>query len=75
MMWNNPSAHCEYVLFSLVNKEANCSIAMRDKIKQDNQTEDTGMKKGRVNRYVSQPVADEARHVKNEVTSHELRHR
>ena len=44
---------------------------MWDKIKQDNQTEDTRRKKGRVNRYVTQPVAEEAGRVKNEVTSHE----
>ena len=46
---------------------------MQDKIRQDNQTENTGMKTGRVNRYAIQPVAKEAEHVKNEVTSHDPR--
>ena len=44
MLWNNPSVHCEYVLFSLVNKEADWPIARRDKVRWDNQTEDTGIK-------------------------------
>ena len=38
----------EYVLLSLVNKEADWPIARQDKVRRDNQTEDTGMKKGRV---------------------------
>lgn len=42
---NNLSVLYEYTLLSLINKEADWPIARRDKVRQDNQTEDTGMKK------------------------------
>ena len=48
VLWNNPSVHCEYALLSLVNKEADWPIARQDKVRWDNQTEDTGMKNGGV---------------------------
>ena len=38
ILWNNPSVQCEYVLFSLVNKEADWPIARQVKIRQANQT-------------------------------------
>lgn len=43
VLWNNPSVYCEYVLLSLVNKEA-----VLPRGRQYNQTKDTGTKKGRV---------------------------
>lgn len=54
VLWNNPSAHSEYVSFSLVNKEADWPITKQDKLKQDNQTGDTGIKKGGVRKDASQ---------------------
>lgn len=32
VLWNNPSVHFEYVLSSLVNKEANWPIGRQDKV-------------------------------------------
>lgn len=40
-----PSLHCEYVLLSLINKAVDWPIARQDRVRQDKQTEDTGMKK------------------------------
>ena len=51
MLWNNPSVHCEHVLLSLVSKESDWPITSQDKVRQDNQTEDTGMKKGAVGQW------------------------
>lgn len=49
MLWNNPSAHrvgiCHYDWF---NKQAEWPIAEQDKVRQDSQTENDGMRKGRV---------------------------
>lgn len=48
MLWNNPSGYCEYFLLTLVNKDADWPIARQDEVGQDNQTEDTEMKRGGV---------------------------
>lgn len=56
MLWNNPSTYYEYVLLSLANKEADWLIAKQDKVRQNNQPEDSGMKRGRVRRDNSQPL-------------------
>lgn len=48
MLWENYSVHCEYVLLSLVNKEAYWPIARQGKVRWVNQTEDARMKKGGV---------------------------
>ena len=71
MLWNNPSVHCEYVLFSLVNKEADWPIARQDQVRQDNQTENAEWKKGRVREMPAGHQATTALHGENEVTRHE----
>ena len=43
LLWNNLSIHCEYVSLLLVNKEADWPIARKDKVRQDNLTEDAGI--------------------------------
>lgn len=46
-----PSLHCEYGLLSLINKAVDWPIARQDRVRQDKQTEDTGMKRGSVREW------------------------
>lgn len=69
MLWNNPSTYYEYVSLSLANNEADWFIAKQDKVRQNKQPEDSGMKRGRVRRDNSQPLRKQ--NTENEVISHE----
>lgn len=48
VLWNNPCVYCEYLLLSLVNKEADWPRGRQIKFRQYNQTKDIGTKKDRV---------------------------
>lgn len=54
MLWNNLSIQGEYGLQSLDNKEVDWPISRQDKVRQNNQTEDFGKKKGGVSRDINQ---------------------
>lgn len=54
LLRNNPSVQGEYVLQSLDNKEVDWPISRQDKVRQNNQTEDFGKKKGRVRGDINQ---------------------
>ena len=66
------SVHCKYTLLSLVNKEANWPTA-----RQDNQPEDTGMKRGgeRESLPGDAETARWACHTGERVPGHTIKHR
>ena len=53
LLWNNPSVHCDYILLSLDNKDADWPIIVKYYTQRDIHIEDTGIKKGRVRGYQS----------------------
>lgn len=65
----DPSVSCEHVLFSLVDNKVVWPMVRQDKFRQYNQTEDRDEEGQSQSSCLA--VAEETRHVKNEVTSHE----
>lgn len=68
VLWNNPSTYYEYILLSLANKEVDWLRAKQDKVRRNNQPEDS---EDRQSQERQQPATEEAEHIENDITSHE----
>ena len=75
VLWNNPSVHCvNMCCYDWFDKQADGPVVEQDKVRQESQTENDGMKKGRVRGVDSLPVNKLDRGTKwDRSKGHELR--
>ena len=54
-LWNNPSVHCANICYyNWFNKQTDRPVPKHDEVRQEIQTENDGMRKGRVRGVASQ---------------------